>query len=162
MLQDIKTTRAQCNTCDVHAPSQPSMPPVQPETPTYPFQHICSDYFNLHGKDFLVVVDRFSGWYNIYQAAGGAINLVGIFTKIFQDMGVAESLTTDGGMTYVSAKFKEFLREYGVHHRISSVGFPHGNTRSEVAVKSAKRLMRSNIMDRGEFDTVNTSRALLE
>ena len=77
-------------------------------------------------------------------------------------MGVAESLTTDGGTTYVSAKFKDFLREYGVHHRVSSVGFPHGNTRSEVAVKSAKRLLRSNITARGELDTVNITRALLE
>ena len=162
MLQDIKTTRDQCRTCDIHSPSQPSLPPVQPEVPSYPFQHICSDYFNLYGKEFCVVVDRFSGWYNIYHAAGGTMNLVGIFTKIFQDMGVAESLTTYGGTTYVSTQFRSFLREYGVHHRVSSVGFPHGNTRSEVAVKSAKRLLRSNITDRGDLNTVGITRALLE
>ena len=162
MLQDIKTTRDQCRTCDIHSPSQPSLPPVQPEVPSYPFQHICSDYFNLYGKEFCVVVDRLGGWYDIYHAAGGTMNLVGIFTKIFQDMGVAESLTTDGGTTYVSTQFRSFLREYGVHHRVSSVGFPHGNTRSEVAVKSAKRLLRSNITDRGDLNTVGITRALLE
>ena len=60
MAQDIKKMRAQCNTCNIYAPSQPSMPPIQPEVPTYPFQHICSDYFQLHGIEFCVVVDRFS------------------------------------------------------------------------------------------------------
>ena len=55
-----------------------------------------------------------------------------------------------------------FLSDYGVEHRVSSVGFPHGNTRSEIAVKSAKRLLRSNINDRGDLDTVAITRAMLE
>ena len=162
MSRDIQTTRAKCKTCDVHSPSQSNMPPIQPEVPTYPFQHICSDYFSLHGREYCVVVDRFSGWYNIYHAAGGTMNIIGIFTKLFQDMGVSESLTTDGGATYVSQSFQAFLTDYGVYHRVSSVGFPHGNTRSEIAVKSAKRLLRSNVNDGGNLNTVAITRALLE
>ena len=101
----------------------------------YPFQHLCSDYFTLHGIAFLVIVDRFSGWFNVHHGKGGTLELVRIFARLFQDMGVPESLTTDGGMTYVSEQFKRFLSDYGVDHRVSSVGFPHGNTRSEIAVK---------------------------
>ena len=162
MSRDISTTRAKCKTCDIHSPSQPNMPPIQPEVPIYPFQHICSDYFSLSGREYCVVVDRFSGWYNIYHAAGGTMNIIGIFTKLFQDMGVPESLTTDGGTTYVSQSFQAFLKDYGVYHRVSSVGFPHGNTRSELAVKSAKRLLRSNVNERGNLDTVAITKALLE
>ena len=90
------------------------------------------------------------------------MELVKIFARLFQDMGVPESLTTDGGTTYVSEQFKRFLSDYGIDHRVSSVGFPHGNTRSEIAVKSAKRLLRSNINDRGDLDTVAITRAMLE
>ena len=162
MAQDIKKMRAQCNTCNIYAPSQPSMPPIQPEVPMYPFQHICSDYFQLHGIEFCVIVDRFSNWFNIHHAKGGSLNLVDIFSKLFQDVGVAESLTTDGGSTYLSNQFQTFLKNYKVHHRVSSVAYPHGNTRSEVAVKSAKRLMRSNMNDRGDLNTVAITRALLE
>ena len=90
------------------------------------------------------------------------MNIVGIFTKLFQDMGVPESLTTDGGTTYLSQSFQTCLRNYGVHHRVSSVGYPHGNTRSEIAVKSAKRLLRSNVNERRDLDSIAIMRALLE
>lgn len=159
MSLDIKKTREKCKSCDVFAPSQANMPPIAPESPVYPFQHICSDYFMLHGIAFLVIVDRFSGWFNIHHGKGGTLELVRIFARLFQDMGVPESLTSDGGPTYIS---EQFLSDYGVDHRLSSVGFPHGNTRSEIAVKSAKRLLRSNVHDRGNLDTVAITRAMLE
>ena len=73
------------------------MPPITPETPEYPFQHICSDYFELGGHSFCVIVDRFSGWFNISHGKGGAERIVPVFAKLFQDMGVPETLTTDGG-----------------------------------------------------------------
>ena len=54
-----------------------------------------------------------------------------IFAQLFQDMGVPETLTTDGGRAYISGQFQDLLKQYQVEHRVSSVGFPHGNTRSE-------------------------------
>ena len=162
MSRDIHEARNKCRTCDMTAPSQPSMPPVTPENPEYPFQHICSDYFDLAGKSYCVIVDRFSGWFNISPGKGGAVELIPIFTKLFQDMGVPESLTTDGGVAYMSHSFQDLLKQYQVRHRVSSVGFPHGNTRSEVAVKTAKRLLWTNIDNRGNLDTVAVSRALLQ
>ena len=162
MSRDIHETRLKCRSCDVYAPSQPDMPPITPEVPVYPFQHVCSDYFSIAGKQFCVIVDRFSGWFNIEIGKGGAVDLVRIFSRLFQDMGVPESLTTDGGTVYMSQSFQELLEQYKVKHRVSSVGFPHGNTRSEVAVKTAKRLLRTNMNDRGDLDTVTVSRALLQ
>ena len=162
MAADIHKTRSQCRSCDIYAPSHPNMPPIKPEVPEYPFQHVCSDYFALHGQPFLVIVDRFSGWFNVYTGKGGSIELQGVFTKLFQDVGVPESLTTDGGTTYMSRGFQDLLQQYGVQHRVSSVGFPHGNTRSEVAVKSAKRLLRTNLDNRGNLDKVAVTRALLQ
>ena len=110
MSADIHRTRSHCRSCDVYAPSHPNMPPITPEVPEYPFQHVCSDYFALHGQPFLVIVDRFSGWFNVYTGKGGSIELQGIFTKLFQDVGVPESLTTDGGVTYMSRGFQDLLQ----------------------------------------------------
>ena len=59
-----------------------------------------------------MVVDRFSGWFNIFQVENGAHGLVKIFTRLLQDMKVPETLTTDGGTTYVSKVFQEFLSAY--------------------------------------------------
>ena len=75
---------------------------------------------------------------------------------------VPETLIRDGGTTYVSHQFKEFMFKYRVHRRVSSVGFPHGNTQSEVTVKSAKRLLRSNVNTNGELNIMTITKALLQ
>jgi hypothetical protein len=138
MTNDIKDTRAGCSTCNIIVPSQSDMPPVQPVIPAYTFQHVCADYFTLHGQYFGVVVDRFSNWFNIYRGRGGAECLVAMLTRLFQDMGVPDTITSDGGPEFKAKKLKTCLRQYGVHHRLTSVGFAHANTRAELAVKSAK------------------------
>ena len=44
------------------APSQPAAPSKAVPTPDYPFQQVVSDYFHYAGKEYLLVVDRYSGW----------------------------------------------------------------------------------------------------
>ena len=62
----------------------------------------------------------------------------------------------------MSSEFQDAMKKYGVHHRVSSVGFPHGNCRAEVAVKTAKRLLRAHISPTGTLDTVEITKALLQ
>ena len=62
----------------------------------------------------------------------------------------------------MSAKFQSFFNCYKVQHRVSSVGFPHANTRSEIAVKTAKRVLRANTSITGELDNVAVTRAILQ
>ena len=161
MSEDIRNTRAAYSTCNIIAPSQSNMPPVPPVIPAYPFQHICCDYFALHGNYFGVVVDRFSGWFKIYKGRGGDTCLVDMMTRLFQDMGVPDTITSDGGPEFKSEKFKSCLRQFGVRHRLTSVGFAHANTRAELAVKSAKRLLRDNMSPTGGLDNVAVARAVL-
>ena len=59
---DILRTRGSCITCIREAPSQPAGFPVALTSPDYPFQMLVADYFSLHGHNFLVIADRFTGW----------------------------------------------------------------------------------------------------
>ena len=45
------------------------------------------------------------------------------------------------------------LKIRGVTHRLSSAHFPQSNGRAEVAVKSAKRLLRDHCTPSGRLDT---------
>ena len=62
MTKDIDLVRAACTTCNINAPSQQPLPPVHPPLPDFPFQLVSSDYFQLEGQTYLVMVDRYSNW----------------------------------------------------------------------------------------------------
>ncbi|MDP6295870.1 MAG: integrase zinc binding domain-containing protein, partial [SAR324 cluster bacterium] len=62
MAQDTIDRRANCTTCIKTAPSQPAAPPTPLPTPRYPFQSVCSDYFQLAGNHYVVFVCRYSNW----------------------------------------------------------------------------------------------------
>ena len=50
---DMINYKAACATCTRYAPSNPAMPPTEPEHPTYPFQSICADFFHLAPNNYL-------------------------------------------------------------------------------------------------------------
>ena len=160
--RDIALKRQLCQSCDATAPSQSPEPPITPETPEYPFRHVCTDYFSLSGHNFCLVVDRFSNWLQVYQGKGGSSNLICLLADLFHNFGIPETLTSDGGPEYKSEKTGEFLRKLGIKHRMTSVGFPHANQKAERSVGAAKRLLRDVIKPSGEIDSVALIKGLLQ
>ena len=67
----------------------------------------------------------------------------------------------NGGPEYIADETKYFLTSWGVHHRKSSVAFPHSNCRAEVGVKTVKRMIMSNTKPGGGLDTNAFQRAIL-
>ena len=112
------------------------------------------------GHNYGVIVDRFSNWFQIWH--GQDLSLVQVLTSLCRDFGVPETLTSDGGPQFVSETMKDFMRQHGITHRLTSVAFPHANCRAEVAVKSAKRMIRDNVGPDGRPDGIKLTRALLQ
>ena len=52
-------------------------------------------------------------------------------------------------------------RQRGVHHRLTSVGNPHANSRAEIAVKTVKRMLMANTLPSGSLDADPFKRAML-
>ena len=65
LSKDIERTQAMCTTCHQNAPSQLPLPSVHPPLPDHPFQLVSSDYFQVEGHTYLIMVDRYSNWPNI-------------------------------------------------------------------------------------------------
>lgn len=159
---DINNRRNACQACNRMAPSQPSAPPTPPVPTAYPFQCICADYFHHKGVNYLVIVDRYSNWPVVERASDGATGLVHALRKHFSTFGIAEELASDGGPEFMAHTTQKFLKSWGVHHRLSSVAFPHSNCRAEVGVKTVKRMLADNSGPRGELDTDKFQRAILQ
>ena len=54
------------------------------------------------------------------------------------------------------------MKDYGIHHRISSVANQHANARAELGVKTVKRMLRDNMSARGTLDTALVSSAVVQ
>ena len=92
---EIESTRARCSTYDKIAPSQATLPPVEPLVPNYPFKHICLDYMQLDGHSFGVYVDRCTGWPGVYKG-NKAYNVTKFLANLCEDYRVPVSSTSDG------------------------------------------------------------------
>ena len=164
ITEDIKLVRARCGSCDTVAPSQPAAPPTPLPEPEYPFQLIAADYFQLEGHEYLVVVDRYSGWLSVYDCGGRAATsskLTEALRTHFSTFGISEELASDEGSQFTSGITKRFLAAWGVRQRLSSAYHPHSNCRAEMGVKTAKRLLRQNTGQDGSITNGKFHRALL-
>ena len=164
---DITRTREKCNECNRNAPSQASLPSEPADCPTTPFQHVFADFLSFGGRSYLVAGDRLSGFSELFftptgTSNSGARGLIACLRKWFQTFGVPEELSSDGGPEFTADSTRVFLKKWGVRHRISSAYHAKSNGRAEVAVKTVKRLMRSNISPSGSLNTDCFLRAMLQ
>ncbi|KAK3888979.1 hypothetical protein Pcinc_006984 [Petrolisthes cinctipes] len=164
MEGDLQHHRDVCAVCNAYSPSQAAEPLTLTPPPKYPFQHTVADLFQLDGQMYLAYADRLTGWLEIAHFPSGATSskLLSVMRQYFQRWGAPESISTDGGTNLTSEEMSNFLERWGVERRVSSAHFPQSNGRAEVAVKSAKRLLRANTGGGGSLRTDKVSVALLQ
>ena len=80
---------------------------------------------------------------------------------MFSTYGVPEEIASDGASEFTSAETLSFLKTWQVHHRLSSVAFPHSNCRAELGVKQIKRIIMDNCSSSGSLDVDTFHAAIL-
>ena len=166
MSKDLHEIRAGCQECNKNAPSQATLPSEPVNPPSTPFEQIFADFFHFAGFNYLVVGDRLSGWCEVFptpsgSSSSGARGLVKCLRRMFSIFGVPIELSSDGGPEFVAAITQNFLHRWGVKHRQSSAYNSSANGRAEVAVKSAKRLLRANVDGTGSLNSDKFIRAMM-
>ena len=132
------------------------MPPVPPTPAQYPFQCICADLLTTSGMHYLVIVDRYSNWPMVRRVENGAKGVVDALRHHFATYSIPEELATDGGLEFTAAITVQFLKDWGIHHRLVLWPF------RTMGVKSIKRLLAGNISASGNLNTDAFQRAVLQ
>ena len=153
----IKAARTQC--LHYHQIQEPQQLPLYHQnTPSRVF----ADFFHHRGNSYLVIVDRYSNCPISEMASNEALRLISSLHRTFVTFGIPNELASDGGPEFTATATRQFLEEWDVHVRLSSVPFPHGNCRAEVGVKTVKRLISDSSTPSGDKDTNSFQRAMLQ
>lgn len=164
MEGDLQHCRASYTSCETHAPSQPAETFIITPPPEYPFQSTVADMFQHEGHTYMAYADRLTGWLELAHFPHGVMSqrIKTHLRHFFARWGAPEQLSTDGGTNLSSEEMVEFLQNWGVKARLSSAQYPQSNGRAEAAVKTAKRIIKTNAGGGGTLDTDRASLALLQ
>jgi transposase InsO family protein len=141
---DIRSLAQRCRTCVERSPSNPKEPLLKHEDAKYPFQALHMDLGSYADKQWLIIVDQFSGWSvtkNVGKEASGE-DICKILSAVFATYGIPERIYSDGGPQFKEKTFyEEFCKRNDVDNIRSSPNHPQSNGIAENGVKQMKKLI---------------------
>jgi transposase InsO family protein len=117
-----------------------------------PLSDCGTDLWQIGNKDFLVLVDRYSGYIMCKQVRNKTSAVViEQLTEWMLNYHPILRLRSDGGPAYKSQEFSDFCVEFGIVHEISSAYFAPSDGISEAGVNVCKRLQRKSMEEGTNF-----------
>ena len=140
-----------CSPCIKEKPSQQIQPIINTNTTTAPMQVVGLDFFQLAGKDYLLMVDQYSGFPLVCRMPTTTTSaLIKEMKQWFNFCGYPEKCISDGGPQF-RTEFKEFCEKFNIKHDPSSAYHAQGNGLAESAVKNTKTLLKKLGKDWDKF-----------
>ena len=163
MSSDIQSSVETCEACQLYQASQPKETLRRSQEPTRPFEHVSADMFSFSGREYMVYVDRFTGWPIVepFNKAPTSSKTIEALKKIFRDTGVPLVFASDGGPQFNSREFRDFCNDWSITQRFSSPEYPQSNGHAEAAVKAMKGLIKKCTVS-GHLKVDDFNEALLE
>ena len=95
---DIENACRSCHECEKDRPSNPKEPLKHLPTPSYAFEHISADCFDLNGDKFLVIVDWDSGYFDVKGPVNNPdANTACYLREWFVNNAACDYFSSDGG-----------------------------------------------------------------
>lgn len=136
--KDVKQFVEKCSICQRTQKSKTKEPLLQKV-----LQLVSTDLFQFKGKDFILIADHYSGFFDFHVLKStSSREVILCFKKWFAVHGIPETLESDGGPQYTSKEFKDFATRWQFNHKISSPYYARSNGFAERNVQTAKNLLR--------------------
>jgi hypothetical protein len=142
IIADITNMVEACSVCNSLKRHQQKEELISHAVPQLPWQYVAMDIFDWNCKQYLVIVDSYSGWYEICTLDDTkSSTIIRKLKKCCAAHGSPEILMSDNAKYCVSFAMKEFARKWNIILRNSSPEYPQSNGLAERAVQSAKQLL---------------------
>lgn len=142
MSAQVKSHVENCELCMTNRNSKPSDPIKSDFIATESMENISLDFCHFEGKNFLVIVDRFSSFPFVYRMKTMTSKaVIDRLKDLFAFTGNPLFCETDGAKMFTSEEFLSFLRDHHIIAVNSSPYFPRSNGKIERMVQDVKRML---------------------
>ena len=146
MNNDINNHIRGCDACRTFAPAQQDQvanrEPARDMKEMNPMSDVGVDLFEYGGHDYLVMVDRYSGFPFVAKLHNTSTNSVCYQLKQwFAAEGIPRRIRTDGGPQF-RALFQDWCEEAQIIHELAAAYHPESNGLAEAGVKQMKLLLK--------------------
>lgn len=163
MDNEIANAAQTCDECVKRLPSHAAETLRTHDPATRPFEQIHADLGEVNGRNFLIMVDQFSGWPHVVPFTNtntSARQVIDAARQFFSNVGAPVRFWSDNGPQFKAAEFKQFLKDWGIVPGTSSPHYAQSNGRAEAEVKTMKKLIIGSSSS-GTFDPDKFAKALL-
>ncbi|XP_055888269.1 uncharacterized protein K02A2.6-like [Biomphalaria glabrata] len=142
MSKQIIDMVSTCAVCNEHQKSQQKEPLLPHDTPVLPWEKIGADNFEYLGKNYFLLVDYNSNFFEInliptLKASDVIIHMKSQFAR----HGIPREVICDNGPSFACQEFLKFSKSWGFKHITSSPRFPQSNGMAERAIQTVKQLL---------------------
>ena len=140
---EITNMISNCSTSIEYRNSQAQETLVQHEAPSSAWVKVGTDLFALFNKDYVIVVDYYSKFFEISLIPDKESSTVITHVKsIFSRHGVPKEVISDNGPEFSSYEFSTLAKEWDLHHNPSSPRYPQSNGLVERTIQTVKKTLR--------------------
>lgn len=133
--------------------SNPKEPLLKHEIPSYPWQAIASDLFSWDDKDYVLFVDYYSRYFEVFKLNNTqSSTIISKCKETFARHGIPEKFMSENCPQYSSYEFANFANEWTFQYITSSPRYPKSNGLAERTVPTIKRIFTKSKVDGHDID----------
>ncbi|KAK7111890.1 hypothetical protein V1264_011443 [Littorina saxatilis] len=143
MSSQIKQTVANCSVCGEFQNAQQKEPLIPHEEPSLPWEKLGTDILDFNGKQFLILVDYYSKYFEVglLQGTTGP-DIITQLKSHFARYGIPKQLISDNGPQFSCSAFAKFAETWGFQHTTSSPRYSQANGLAERSVQTMKDMLK--------------------
>ena len=140
---EIEDMIKSCSTCQEHPNQQSAEPMIPHDIPATPWQKVATDLFSLWKKDYIIVADYTSKFFDLSQLDDTNASTIVMHTKrIFSKFGIPKEVISDNGPQYTSQEYAKFAHDWDFEHITSSPEYPQSNGFIERTIQTVKKTLK--------------------